>query len=100
MAVPVDAGTSEIVFTYKTPGLSSGMIISASALCILIIYLAVCYVWRKKQGATVCYPVGEELLSRWEKELCDEASVSLIEEDFNDALEENDQETEEISDDL
>ena len=73
MAVPVEAGTSEIVFTYKTPGLGMGTVISVSALGILLVYLAVCFVWRKKHSARLSYPDGEELLSRWEKELEGEA---------------------------
>ncbi|MBQ9768718.1 MAG: YfhO family protein, partial [Clostridia bacterium] len=100
MAVPVEAGKSEIVFTYKTPGLGVGMIVSVSALGILLIYLAVCFILRKKQGADLSYPEGEELLSRWENELESEAAAYLTEEAFDDIFDESDEETEEMPDDL
>ncbi len=100
MAVPVEAGKSEIVFTYKTPGLGVGMIVSVSALGILLIYLAVCFILRKKQGADLSYPEGEELLSRWENELESEAAAYLTEEAFDDIFNESDEETEEMPDDL
>ena len=100
MAVPVEAGTSEIVFTYKTPGLGMGTVISVSALGVLIVYLAVCFVWRKKHSARLSYPEGEELLSRWEKELEGEALISLTEGDFDGSSPEDDEETEEAPDDL
>ncbi len=79
MAVPVEAGTSEIVFSYKTPGLGTGAIISLSAGAVLILYVAICFVWYKKRPVTVCYPEGEELLARWENELAEEALVVIDE---------------------
>ncbi len=41
MAVPIKAGSNEIVFKYETPGLTEGLIISASALVLLIAYMIV-----------------------------------------------------------
>lgn len=68
MAVPVKAGLSEIVFTYKTPGLSLGIKVSLIGISLLALYLAAVYVYRKKHTAECRYPEGEELLALWEKE--------------------------------
>lgn len=80
MAVAVPEGESEIVFTYKTTGLSLGIVVSSSALATLVIYLAVVYVWRKKHPATSEYPEGEEFLLRWENDEAEESLENLIEE--------------------
>ena len=44
MAVPVGEGESQIVFTYKTPGLTLGIAVSLSAILLFIIYLAAAFV--------------------------------------------------------
>ena len=69
------------MFTYKTPGLATGAIISVSAAVILAVYVAVCYVWRKKHAAAYSYPEGDELLARWENELMLETTFELNEEE-------------------
>ena len=91
MAVPVTAGESEIVFTYKTPGLTTGITISLSAAGVLICYLAAVFVWRRKHPATATYPEGEELLSRWENAILMETSFAVVEEE-NTQQEENEEE--------
>ena len=68
MAVPVSEGESEIVFTYKTPGLSLGITASLTALAILVIYLAVIFLLRRKNSSYSEYPEGEELLKAWEEQ--------------------------------
>ncbi len=82
MAVPVEAGTSNIVFSYKTPGLGMGIVISISAAVALVLYLAVCYIWRKKHPTVSYYPEGEALLSRWENELAEESELALSREEI------------------
>ena len=77
MAVPVKSGESEIVFTYKTPGLSEGIIVSLCAVAILGVYLAIAYILNKKNPQEMVYPEGEELLAIWEK---DENEELLIDE--------------------
>ena len=74
MAVPVKAGQSEIVFTYITPGLSLGMAVSLGGVVILIAYLAVIYVYRRKHPAFAVYPEAEELKALWDR---DEAEETL-----------------------
>lgn len=65
MAVPVEAGTSEIVFNYETPGLKIGIAVSAMAAITLVAYLTVCFIQRKKQMAELSYPEGDCLLALW-----------------------------------
>ncbi len=67
MAVPVEAGESTIVFTYKTPGLKTGLIVSISALLVFILYVAVMFVYHKRNSVKVFYPEGKELLKHWEE---------------------------------
>lgn len=58
MAVPVSAGSSEIVFTYHTPGLKTGALLSLGGLVLFIGYLATVYILKKKSHPalekTVC----------------------------------------------
>ena len=68
MAVPVKSGESEIIFTYKTPGLNDGIIVSLGAVVVLISYLAVAYVLNKKHPQEIVYPEGEELMAVWEND--------------------------------
>lgn len=42
MAVKADKGSNKIVFRYRTPALTAGMIISISGIAILAVYLIVC----------------------------------------------------------
>ena len=48
MAVPADAGDNTIVFRYRTPYLSMGIMISLSGLGILAVYLVICRICRNK----------------------------------------------------
>ncbi len=64
MAVPVDEGTSTIVFEYETPGLSTGLIISSVALLILVAYLVI---FSRLEKRIPEYPEGESLLAQWTK---------------------------------
>ena len=53
MAVRADKGKNNIVFRYRTPYLSEGIIISACAAAVLILYLLI---FRKKGGKNEPYP--------------------------------------------
>ena len=77
MAVPVKSGESEIVFTYKTPGLSTGITVSLATVVMLVAYIALAYILNKKHPQETVYPEGEELLGVWER---DENEELLIEE--------------------
>ena len=77
MAVPVGEGESQIVFTYKTPGLTLGIAVSISAILLFIIYLAAAFVLNKKHPIEISYPEREELAVIWER---DETAELLQEE--------------------
>lgn len=47
MAIRVGAGVKEIEFTYKTPGLTVGIILTAAGAVILAAYLVIVYVFRR-----------------------------------------------------
>ncbi|MBE6781993.1 MAG: hypothetical protein E7540_04665 [Ruminococcaceae bacterium] len=68
MAVPVKAGDSEIVFSYKTPGLKTGIIVSAVSAAVLVFYLAAVFIWRRRHKVCCEYPEGEELLKLWQEQ--------------------------------
>jgi uncharacterized membrane protein YfhO len=58
MAVRAESGNNKIVFHYETPGLRYGIIISCSAVLMLVIYLLICRKIRgkgKKYGITHSY---------------------------------------------
>lgn len=42
MAVPAEAGDNEIVFTYHTPGLKAGALISGTGVLLFVVYLILC----------------------------------------------------------
>lgn len=48
VAVYAEAGENEIVFTYETPGLKMGVIISVVSLLVLLIYLAADYIYHRR----------------------------------------------------
>jgi uncharacterized membrane protein YfhO len=48
MAVPVQAGENTIVFTYATPGLKMGAVISLCGIVLLGGDLWICRIYRKK----------------------------------------------------
>lgn len=52
MAVKADAGENTIVFKYRTPGLTMGIIISIIGVSGFIIYLVVCRIRRRKNGVS------------------------------------------------
>ena len=64
MAVPVEAGESKIIFRYETPGLKTGLIISAAGLVLLAAYIFIMKKLCKKEPS---YPEGDELLEGWSK---------------------------------
>ncbi len=50
MAVKADAGENTIVFSYETPGLKTGLIITIAGAVGLIIYLVLCRISKKKNS--------------------------------------------------
>lgn len=83
MAVPVEAGESEIYFEYSTPGLKTGIIISVGAVVVFAGYLAAVFIWRKKHDAAeLIYPEGDELIEIWQNaensELTEDTPFEII----------------------
>ncbi|MCC8112218.1 MAG: YfhO family protein [Ruminococcus sp.] len=65
MAVPIEAGENEIVFTYETPGLKAGFALTMTGLVLLLGYLLVCHkvcrkIPREQQISTVDYTISGE----------------------------------------
>jgi hypothetical protein len=68
MAVKVSKGESVIRFDYETPYLMVGIIITLVSAIILLLYVIVFSVYKRKYNAVMEYPEGDELISRWKKE--------------------------------
>ena len=68
MAVPVEAGNNVIVFTYKTPLLDKGIMISFGAIVVFLIYFLISTFVISRSKNKVCYPEGDILLARWQEE--------------------------------
>lgn len=65
MAVEAPAGECTIKFSYKTPGLKYGLIISASALLAAVIYVTAVAIKRRKHPASPAeYPEGDVIERR------------------------------------
>ncbi len=70
MAVEVPKGASTVTFTYKTPGLELGIMISAGALIILVIYVTVFIIGDKKGKIKVPqYPEGDRMIEAFKRDL-------------------------------
>jgi hypothetical protein len=67
MAVPVNAGQNKIEFTYTTPGLSNGIIITLGSTLIFIIYIIICAATKKRrmENSEIIYPEGDMLIDKW-----------------------------------
>ncbi len=48
MAVKADTGGNKIVFSYRTPGLTAGIIMTISGIMILAGYIVICFIIKKK----------------------------------------------------
>lgn len=81
MAVKAGAGDNEIRFTYETPGLKYGVLISLAALFISIVYIVVCCILKKKSPDKwkVDYPEGKLLRARFDRYDRDD-NLSALEE--------------------
>lgn len=65
MAVLVPAGQSTIRFTYTTPGLYTGVTITALTAIIILLYAIIFTFVNKKSPKQTIYPEGEALLIKW-----------------------------------
>ncbi len=81
MAVAVGEGISNIEFRYETPGLDTGLIISAISVVILVAYVLL-FIREKKP--TDCFPEGDELLQLWQDQQIEELYENEEESDTQD----------------
>ncbi len=77
MAVLVPAGDNTIRFEYETPGLKMGVIISAAALFVLMVYLFVFKMINKRNPGSTEYPEGDALLQEWTEYEIEDARLKL-----------------------
>lgn len=71
MAVPVEAGVSEIRFNYKNPGLVPGFTVTLITAVIFIAYMALSTLYIKKHPTDTEYPEGDQLLEKWSSDTQD-----------------------------
>lgn len=84
MAVPVEAGESQIRFDYKNTGLNMGLIVTITAGVLLAAYLFISSKYFKKHTVSIIYPEGDALLKAWQQDDVLDAALSA-----EDKLEEN-----------
>lgn len=77
MAVLVGEGENKIVFSYTTPALKQGIIISLIALAVFIVYLIIAKVLTRSRAECDAYPEGDELIEQWREYDLDDASSEL-----------------------
>ena len=77
MAVLVPEGESTIRFTYITPGLENGIIITLLSAIILIFYAIIYRLVSRGKKAETSYPEGDRLLVQWRMQELKEAANAL-----------------------
>ncbi len=81
MAVRVPAGSVNIEFTYKTPMLNIGLLVSALSLVVLVIYLIISKAASKKRADSLEFPEGEALIEAWKEYDMQDALLTAEEEE-------------------
>ncbi len=89
MAIPVDAGTSIIRFSYHTPGLDTGIYVSLISIIIFLVYFIICAIYYNNHTSDISYPEGEKLLSRFKAEKLSSAISEQLDLNDLDDTEEN-----------
>jgi len=83
VAVPVKAGNSVIEFTYTTPGLGVGVIVTLLALVVWLFYTVISAIlYKKGMLAMVEYPEGYKLIEKFKS---DEAKELMLENSEDDS---------------
>ena len=72
MAVKVPAGTSEIRFNYQTPGLVTGLKVTAITAAVFLLYMVAFVIYNKRRPSDSRYPEGENLIKEWVKQELEE----------------------------
>ena len=66
MAVEAKSGNNKITFSYKTPGLKEGIMISAASFAVFVVYAVICLIMDKKgKLAGTVYPEGDMLIKQY-----------------------------------
>ncbi len=67
MAVRVPEGAHTVRFDYMTPGLKEGCLIAVGSLAVLLLYVLVVFLWRRRRPDRwlVAYPEGDTLARRF-----------------------------------
>ena len=89
MAIPVDAGTSIIRFSYHTPGLDTGIYVSLVSIIVFLIYFIIITIYQNRHPMKSEYPEGEKLLSRFKAEKLSSAISEQVDLNDLDDTEEN-----------
>lgn len=70
MAVYAPKGTNKIVFTYETPGLKTGLMVSFGAFIVFLGYILIFFILQKMGKTASCqYPEGELMLEKFKKDI-------------------------------
>ena len=79
MAVKVGKGESTVRFTYRTPGLVNGLLITGGACLLLLLYIMIFSIYKRHRSSDNHYPEGEQLINKWRKQDREEALKILSE---------------------
>ena len=79
MAVKVGKGESTVRFTYRTPGLVNGLLITGGACLLLLLYIMIFSIYKRHRSSDNHYPEGEQLIKKWRKQDREEALKILSE---------------------
>ncbi len=79
MAVKVGTGESTIRFTYRTPGLVNGLLITGGACILLLLYIIIFSIYKRHRSSDNRYPEGEQLIKKWRKQDREDALKILSE---------------------
>ena len=82
MAVPVESGENVIEFTYKTPALSLGVIITVFALVVWLLYTVIsALLYKKGMLAATEYPEGYKLIEKFQSDTAKELMLENSDEE-------------------
>lgn len=77
MAVLVPAGESVIRFTYQTPGLKTGLLITSICCLVFVLYIIIHKLYSRNRKVKIAYPEGDILLDQWFKQETSEETPKI-----------------------
>ncbi len=81
MAVLVGKGESEIVFTYETSGLNTGIMITLVTAVIAFVYILIASIYTSRHPDDTFYPEGDSLIEKWRGDAISEQLALRVAED-------------------